>query len=309
MINKFSIIITSLGRTGTTFLADFFSNNFQDIYAVHEPGKIIIKKLNPKIILKAIKEIGIKGAVTNKLFGCQSIMQISNLRLAGIINAQVAANKIIKARKKYIETKTEKIYLESNYQYHGLLDSLPLAFQQLQAAYIVRDPRDWIRSWMNLKALYHQSDIHSFLGNRLTPLMAGDTQVAKEWKSFGQFEKLAWLWGYVNKFILKNAKNNPQIKIFRFEDLFLSSQKEENFYNFINFLISNSLGGQAMPKNIKMIIKNTLAKRVHKSKNSVIGSWRDWPKEKIKILDKFCSPAMQKFNYGMEKDYQELIKE
>lgn len=308
MIKKPTIIITSLGRTGTTYLADFLQKYFVDAAVFHEPGIIDLKNFNIQKIFKSIKDYGFTNAVLKKILGIRDIESISSTRIKSKINISTAAKKLIKARKKFIYKFDKNIYIESNYHYYGLLDILGDAFENYRAIFIIRDPRDWVRSAINKKWMYHKSDINIYLRNRIIPSMVYDKINAKKWKNMDQFERLCWAWNYINSYAIKSAHNNKNTKIFLFEDLFTSPNKFQNqkeLLNFISEIVGTNQQNNLETKNI--LIEKSLAAKINKSPFNILPKWTEWDKEKAIKLQSHCGEIMKKLGYGYEDKWKKLI--
>jgi hypothetical protein len=307
MIEKPTIIITSLGRTGTTFFTAFFRNNFKNAASLHEPGRIDIKNFKIKKILETVKTYGFTRSVLKKIIGRWDITYLSNQRLASKITPERAAEKLYTVRKNFINNFQKNLYIESSYHYYGLLDILPLAFKDHKVAYIVRDPRNWVRSWMNLKVLYHRTDIRYLLGDRPTPKMVNDKNYSTLWKKMDQFERLCWAWSYINNYAVKSLKNNPDAKLYFFEDLFISNDKVKNLYELIKFTTNFKSIKIKIPKNIELTIKNSLGEKINEPQAHNFPKWNEWKPEQAQKLHKICGPLMQEFDYGNEPEWKKLI--
>lgn len=312
MIQKPTTIITSMGRTGTTFFAKFFNKKFENIMALHEPSTIHYQRRDVQEIaegaIKKIKHFGLINLGPKKLIGKWGIVHISNQRIAKNITKEKAAEQIIKQRKKFIEKFEQNLYIESNYQYYGLLDIIPLTFENYKIIYIIRDPRDWVISYINLKGWYHKTDIHSLLRTRISPKKIKDEKYQHLWKKMNQFEKLCWAWATVNKYILQTAKDNPNIKIYNFEDLFESNNKKENMLNLINFATSHNNSIIKKPENLENLIQNKIKTKINQPSSYQFPKWPKWTQEQAKKLNKICGPIMEKFGYGQEPEWKQKIQ-
>jgi hypothetical protein len=305
MINKPTIIISSMGRTGTNFFARYCRAIFKNSCSLHEPGAVIFKRQRIRI-LKNIKYAGWRATIFKKFLNSEDIKHISKKRINGQIDEKIAAEKIINLRKKIIEKCQANLYIEANYQFQGLLDVLPLAFSNFRSIYIIRDPRDWTRSFINRRGLYHWSDIHYLLGNRIS---AHETKekTKKEWKKMDQFEKLAWSWAHINEYAINSIKNTAECRLIKFEDIFKSPNKTKNLIDVISFLrqIENC---PPLIKNLEEATEEILQTKVNKSYYSIMPKWDKWSKEQAKILDLYCGRLMNKLGYGQEEEWLYLIK-
>ncbi len=302
MIEKTSIIITSLGRTGTTFMTALFRALAPGDTVLHEPGMIDRNTLFTKKTWQAIRLYGLAGAVLKKLIGRRDIEYISNLRLAKKITAEEAAARLVKVRNRFVNSLPGRLYVESSYHYYGLLDVLPLAFANCRAAYIIRDPRDWVRSWMNKKNFFDPRDINVWLGNRPTPKMVNDRAHLAAWKKYDNFEKLAWSWNYINRYALDAVKQNPHVRLYRFEDIINSEQMPQTLVQMAEFLLNLPLTSSQ-----KNLAEDMLKRRIHPAPFDVIPKWNDWGADRAKILNKHCGSLMQEQGYGREATWLDKI--
>ena len=306
MITKPSIIITSLGRTGTTFFPDFSNDYFTNITALHEPGRIGIAKGRFKEIASAIKFYGFKFAVIQK-FTKNNLRSLSQKILENKISHNEAANQLLKLRQKFIESFNTDYYLESSYHYQGLLPIIPKIFSNYKIIYIVRDPRDWVRSAINFRWLYSVSDLHYLLGNRITPKSVNDQKYINKWKKFNQFQKLCWAWQYINKTAKNIIRQDDNARLIRFEDIFVSDQKVENFYELINYLADFPNIPLNLPNNLKEKIQLALAKKINQPKTYAFPQWTKWSNKQAKNLHCICGDLMKNLGYGNETEWRKKI--
>jgi len=308
MINKPTIIISSLGRTGTTFFAEFFNNNFENIFAVHEPEKINIKSLNFKNIIWTVKNFGFYDSFVRKAIDGGSLLALSNRLVSGRIGKEEAAKQFIKSRKKFIKNTSKEIYLESNYHFFGLLGVLDLIFDDYKAVYIIRDPRDWLRSWIDKKGIFDKSDIHYWLGNRISPQKANDIKFTKKWSKTSKFERLCWTWNYLNQFAISSADKNPNIRILKFEDLFVAENKNENMKKLISHLTSLKKAENFNDADIQKITLTKLEKKINAPQKYKYPKWENWGKNEVILLNEICGNLMEKFGYGGEISWINKLK-
>ncbi len=83
MIDKPSIIITSLGRTGTKFFADFFADIIPESTSLHEPDifNFSLKKgKGLKYLNKQLRESDFKNLILKKALGKWSLVSLSDKR-------------------------------------------------------------------------------------------------------------------------------------------------------------------------------------------------------------------------------------
>lgn len=292
MITTPSIIISSGGRTGTTFLADFFSKTLDGCIALHEPGAVKWKSL--KKLPGTIRHFGLKNIVFKKLVGSWGISVLSNKRISGTMTEHEVAERLYRERHDFIEKLSCQMYVESSYQYYGILDILPQVFQNVKIIYVIRHGYDWVSSHMNKNDWYASGDIHRLLGLRLTPNVS-DGIFYERWKGMSQFEKVCWSWQKINSFALKSIEALPQARVYRFEDLFYSKKGTEYLDELILFAKDCPANQWAYHSP-----ENVLEKKVNKPSNYDFPSWTQLPDVQKRQFIEICGPLMDKFGYQLE---------
>lgn len=308
MIKKPTIIVSSLGRTGTTFFTKYYKEIFPKGYSIHEPGMIRLKGLELNNVKDAISVFGFKHAVLRKLLNLPDIKYVSKKRMEGKISKEVAALLIEKLREHFINKIEAPIYIESNYQFQGLLDVLPLSFENYRSIYIIRDPRDWVRSFINWRGLYHWTDIHYLLRNRLSPSAVGDQNYAKKWKKMDQFEKLCWAWQFINNYARETTNNDPNSRVYLFEDIFKSKKKTENLLELTEFTQDIKNIKRKNQDHILKVIDKTLGHKVNKPQTYDFPAWQEWDNSIAKKLQSICGELMDKLGYGTEEEWINKLK-
>ena len=84
----------------------------------------------------------------------RSLRIASNRFLCGKLSRQQMARRLAHARQALLGAMTEPIYIESNNSLYGFIDVLDEVFDQPYVLHVVRDPRTYIRSWINF-GVYH----------------------------------------------------------------------------------------------------------------------------------------------------------
>lgn len=306
-ITKPAIIISSLGRTGTVFFADFFNRFFEDVACFHEPGRIGFAVFKNFGFIKTIKTFGLSDSVLKKLMGNFGIIDISNQRLSSGMSVSDAASRFIAQRKQFIESNDKKYYLESSYHHYALFDIFPSVFEHHKAVFLIRDPRDWVRSNINYKSVYHRKDLHMWLGKRPNPYMVRDKAYYSLWKSFRQFEKLCWEWNYVNHYAISCIRKNPNARLCLFEDLFVSDNRIGNFCEIINYLSEFNGIKIKNPPDTEHQIRAALEEKVNPSFVGEFPKWPRWQPADARKLHQICGNLMKRLGYGTETAWKKLI--
>lgn len=297
MIEKPTIVITSLGRTGTKFFAELFNDIIPTSTSLHEPDILnfsLKKGKGIKYLKKQIKESGASNLIIKKAFGQWSLVKTSDKRFLKTINFDTVKKDLIRQRKNFISTCKGSYYIESNVGYYGLLDILPYVFSRHKAVYIVRDGREWVASNMKWGEMYGKGRLRKiFAHNWPEAKDVADDEYHDKWREMNRFEKLCWAWHKLNAFAIKNAENNPYAKWIRFEDVFISRDRYENLEKLVRFL--TDMPDKKIPWTS---INGFLDKRIHQS-SGYYPEWNKWQPSQQKIFQEICGDLMCKLGYEM----------
>jgi len=248
--------ITSTGRTGTKFLAEFF-NEFDDFLSIHEPQpnfrKLSREYAEGKCGLdKAIHEIEIKRSAL-----CRRVKR-----------------------------ERSKKYLESNPRLFSLLKPIKKVFEEPKIIHIVRDGRDFVRSGMSRPygAFYSNKDIHP----RLKAVDFTDDDFYHQWDDMSLFEKICWYWMKRDEFIYQEIKDYSNGITVRFEDIFKRPDDYIGLKEICDFLKLND-------ENAIPIFQNMQKNKINKTKVYAIPHWKDWSEEKKLKFDQIAGKHMQKY--------------
>lgn len=180
------IFILSTGRTGTTYLAKYFSY-YPNIYAVHEPKP------------------------------SRRMRQLSMARLQEVFNDDQYLAKILNQQRQNMIKHSGKIYIESNPFLVGFAKALPVVFDSPTLIHVVRDPRDYITSGINHGAL---KGTKKFLNNHLKYWLFDVEKKDGESDRTHMVRRLATFWTVSNNFIASAGKDVPNYHLVKFESLF-----------------------------------------------------------------------------------------
>lgn len=305
MIDKPTIIITSIGRTGTKFFSILFEGIIPDSTSLHEPDffKIIrYRGVDKKVkeIFKQVRTVGIRNILLRKLLGQWSLVLLSDARMKRDINIEKARRKVEQQRRNFVENRPGSMYIESNLGYYGLIDVLPKVYKRHRVAYIIRDGREWVRSWMawgemqgRPGAIYGKSRIENLLGHRWpTALEIKEDIYHNKWFSMSDFEKLCWAWSRLNTYAIETIPKNPNARAFRFEDIFESKKRYQNLEELVQF-VTTIPGVELVPSES---LDGWLNNKVQKSSDQ-FPAWNEWTsKQKAQFME-ICGPLMKKLEY------------
>jgi len=298
MIEKHSIIVTSLGRTGTKFFADLFDNITPQTSTFHEPDLLHFNLQNKKGFYFAfyqIKRSGFYNLILKKIFGNWSLVSLSDARVKGKLTTSKAISKLSNQRKKFIENPISHVYLESNLGYYGLIDLLPKVFDQHNILFVTRDGRDWVESWIKWGSMYNKSTIRKAIGHNWPKACEFDNDPYKNiWYQMSNFEKLCWAWSKLNSFALDCLKQNPNATLVRFEDIFESENGYENLKAAVDFATHFNDGTKLEYKPLDGWLEN----KVHSSGKK--SSSDNWTKQQKETFQRMCGPLMEELGYEMD---------
>jgi hypothetical protein len=258
------VFIIGSHRTGTMTFANFFDKYFNNVYSYHQYK------------------------------GLRAIYILSNIYLM----KNKYKNVLYKFIKYYIVRHIEKhpnnnnIYLVSNGFNYIAVDILKEIYDDIKIIHIVRDPRDFVTSYIN----FINTRWQSWLANNLIPFwnVSGykiEEFNKKEWKKLSQFEKFCWHWKFKNTKIFElygNDKNNYYF--FKFEDIINKKTRKKSLIKLLNFI------GLEYIENCE----NFFNKKYNISKRKILPDWQEWDTDKSIMLNNICSELMQKYNYGNE---------
>ncbi len=301
--NIHKIFIISSGRTGTEFFGDNFNKISNDIISVHEPDRLAFNRSPGKEILKKVKEQGVSRLILLKIFGFSGTRNLSLLNLNAKLPAEEIIERFVKDRR-WIAIEDKNFYIEANYQLFGLIDKLT-KLPDSKIIVIFRDPRDWVRSWMNQGGWYTRGDLLSMINlggvKRITPQNAGIHN--PYWHQYTRFQKLCWAWNFMNsQFYSEIKKKHSNLKYFFFEDLF-TKKNYEKLSELLKFALNSHYDASCTDS-----LYNLLNIKVNESNARYLPSWQNWDSATCKILHHFCGDLMLKLGYGKEAKWLSMLK-
>ena len=297
MIPKPVVVVTSLGRTGTLYWARMFGEVFPNGTSLHEPD---ILTFNPKqgkglkFFLHQIEESGFMNKVVKKGVGRFSLIELSDARVRGRLSGERLLKKVRLQRSGFVLSRPGPVYCEASTAYYGLLDLLPRIFARHRAAFIVRDGREWVRSWMNWGkdgGMYSKGPIRRLIAH--TWPGAGDLpqdRFHRQWTNMDRFEKICWGWSRLNRYGIEAARKNPSARVVRFEDLFRGEGAVERLEEFIAWMADLPGLTPVIPPAEK------LKKKVHDSRGE-FPAYEDWSPRQRAGFDDICGDLMRELGY------------
>lgn len=292
------VFIVSAGRTGTKFFGKNMVTFVPNSVSVHEPDKVSFQK--GEGLLNNIKRQGVIDLFFLKSLGVTGGRNLSLHALKGEKSDRRILQSFLYSR---AWVKDCNYYFESNSQLFGLTGLLS-KIPNTKIIILFRDPRDWVRSWMNKGYWYDNKDILSklnFLGlKRLDPKNVGIH--LQDWLYFSRFQKLCWVWNYMNS-NLTHSLDRANVMSFTFEDLFIS----KDFHltkNMFDFIFEHS--------QTEKYVNEFMALTDNKVNQTVFDTfphWKQWSDDQCRTLHSFCGDLMVKLGYGSEPEWMEKVND
>jgi len=299
-IQKYLVFIISPGRTGTQYFGKLLTQMIPDCYSIHEPDAWKNWRDSP---VTKIRHFGVYQVLLGKFLGKTGVRNLSLNHLSGQLNLEQLKSAIYRSRLRFYSAIDQDLIVESHRGWFGAIDGIRALFPHYKIAVIVRDPRAWVVSNLNWGTLYGPKDKVSLLGlKRLAPHVIGDTAYIEPWKAFSRFEKLCWVWNAMYTILLEGIAGDPNGRVFLYEDLFLSDQRDEIANRFLEFITTFS--DRRFPYHIG---EGVLDKRIHATKKHRFTGWDEWSSKEAIRLDQMCGDLMKHFGYGQEPEWQKKI--
>jgi hypothetical protein len=172
------------------------------------------------------------------------------------------------------------------------LDYLPAKiiserYPNVYIVHIVRDPRTFVRSYLN----WTHTRAKSFVANKLvlgwhpSGCFTGEMP-CEEWRRMDEFQRVCWHWTYKNALLERLFGDDEQYLRVRFEDLYFEEEAEElrKMFAFI---------GIPYQERYESVIR----KRKNASRKTYCSSWSNWPIEQQSQLSKICGKKMKSYGY------------
>ncbi len=186
------VILVSTGRTGTSALAQYLDRAYDNVKALHEPPP------------------------------SRNLRRDSNRYLCKRLSKDGLARTLTDSRRGLLARVTEPIYIESNPFLHGFLDVFDEVFGCPLIVHIVRDPRTYIRSYINFGVFRGVKGLcAAYYPFWMLKPEFYEQNPATRWADMSPAERVAWRWVTVNGELNRGEElfGERYLRI-RFEDLF-----------------------------------------------------------------------------------------
>ncbi len=297
---KKRIFISSTGRTATQFFAKYLRLMIENSESIHEPGTPWFSK--PKQLMSQVRDYGLYHLSIGQGKNTHSMYKLSRDYIAGDISKQKACENIVKINEKVDALCKEDVIVYSSGHIYGLLGLLDEVYEDSRFVFIVRDPRDWIGSALNKTeySLYGPIEIF-FRKISLQPSCVKGDPYRDKWKKMSKFEKYCWFYNKLNENALLEMKHKENFEVYRYEDIFLSENKKENFKSMLDFATDFQSGQIACNFQADLIDKKV------DSKQSKACAWESWSSEEVEMMMRHCGEMMKEFGYGEEEAWKEKV--
>lgn len=299
-MSKKRIFISSTGRTATQFFAKYLRLMIENSDSLHEPGTPWFSK--PKQLMQQVKDYGIYHLSIGQGKNTHSMYKLSRDFVAGDISSEQTGKNILAINRKVDALCSGDVIVYSSGHIYGLLGELDKVYDDSRFVFIIRDPRDWIGSALNKTeySLYGPIEIF-FRKISLQPSCFKDDPYKDSWKKLSKFEKYCWFYNKLNENAINEMKDKPNFRVFRYEDIFLSSNKAANFKEMLDFATDFQSG------KITCDFKSDLIDQKVDSKQSHAKAWESWTSEQVQIMMKHCGTIMQEYGYGEEDAWKNML--
>jgi len=193
-----------------------------------------------------------------------------------------------------------ELFVDSNNHLYALAAIAPELWPALRVVHIVRDPRSYARSHLNLAYERRRSWIANFVLPFWQPngfLLGEMGPIA--WARLGRLERYAWIWEFKNRLLERiEVSGTPYLRA-RFEDLFGGPDPGGALARLLEFAgLPPATGLEselATPRNV------TGGRRVP--------GWREWPAATCARFAHLAGARMAAYGYGGEPEWEAKLRE
>ena len=259
-----TIWVISTGRVGSTLMSTLITDDKSNKLIEHQiPGARPINILG-NLTCAGMISVELAGKLSRTLFGLKYGESTTDPLRSMLLSAEIL-NDVVSVKPKII--------------------------------HVVRDPRDFVSSFMNWKDQKIKRKIlhHIIPFWQPTPWIVGESSFMER-MSMSKFEHFCWIWRYKNE-LFERLEMKGEYKRFHFEDIVQGDTEESSAISELNNFLEFS-------NNEKSV--NRPSKKVNKSKGK-FPKWINWTPQQAAILDKHCGELMRKYGYGKEKEWSLLL--
>lgn len=297
-MTKDLVFIASGGRTGTQFFGDMLSTVIENCWSEHEPD--MADGLS-RLTLMRIRRFGLWHMLLGRLVMASGVRPLGQRLLTGRLSEETCLRRVRRLRERYHASIQEPLIVESYFRWWMFAGRIHKIWPGAKTIGIVRDPRDWIESWLR-----HEPRVRGlnwkewFPPGPLTARAIGDLEWADRWDRLGRFGRLAWDWRTIYGLLDRAADEAPDVRMFRFEDLF---GPDDGHVRELAAFAANHGERQYKVRDLAGFTAN-----VRNASKGPRLDWSDWSDEQARLLDAMCGPLMRKYGYGLEPEWQAKLE-
>jgi hypothetical protein len=261
------LLFVSTGRTGTKTLANFFKDTFPNVTSVHQPPY-------------------------SRFINVFSNMYLSNCLPESFLRRFVSSYKFPQ-----VLGLDSDVYVEANTMNYIIAPYFEELGVDLHVVHVIRDPRDWVTSYIN----WVEHRAFSKIADSIVPFwhangfLTGDLSL-KDWLGMDFFEKMCWYWHFENKVILNRCRELHSFMSIKFEELIVKKDVD-----ILNTILGN-LGVSYSDDYLKYFDK-----KQNVGNKKYFDKWMFWSKKQCKILNSICGDLMEVYGYGLESTWMEML--
>lgn len=298
MTKKQLTFIASGGRTGTQFFGEILGDVIENCHSEHEPDMFAGASW---LTLERIWRFGLWHMVIGRLLGQTGVRVLGQRHLQGGLEPVSMELRLKSLRNGYHARIDEPLVIESYYAWWMVADHIGTIWPGAKIAGILRDPRDWIASWLRHESRRRNGAITEKLPpGPLEPSRIKDAEATRAWPMLDQVGRLAWEWGQIAQTLERAASNSEDVAIFRFEDIFGGDGKA--LTDFVTFVCTHAHG----PTH-KISDLSTITQDRRNASSGPANDWQSWSDAQIAAVAHFCGRGMDEHGYGLEPEWQERV--
>ncbi len=215
----------------------------------------------------------------------------SNRYLCGRLTRNKLIRSFVKARARLFQSISEPVYIEANNFLHGFLDVFDDIFDDPRVLHIVRDPRTFIRSWINFGVFRGLKG----LAGRYCPFWLlkpekYEKAPVRRWARMPRPERIAWYWNAINAELDRGQGlfGDRYMRV-RYEDLFEPDGREL-------LRLTEWIGLPGSPD----LIGKAREGKVNASRDRGFPRWQDLLIETRRSVLACCRDRMTKYAYDVD---------
>lgn len=290
--------IASGGRTGTQYFGDILKDVVSDCHSEHEPD--MVAGLS-RLTWERLKRFGFWHMGPGRFLGQTGVRVLGQAYLEKRMPLETCAQKLRATRAAYHESISETLVVESYYAWWMVALEIDRVFPGAKIAGILRDPRDWIASWLKHEPKRRNGALSEKLPpGMLDPKKIGDDAACADWEALDQIGRLAWEWGLIADTLDRAAEESKNVAVFRFEDIF--DAESDALQRFVTFVTTNESGPRHEVGDLAAV-----RGEVRNASRGADRGWQTWKDEQVAAVERFCGRGMAAHGYGQEADWRERI--